>query len=186
MHAAMELRLRDKTPLPEEFAALEGVAAACENLQGKMTVEGELALTEDLTPTSFFAPDVWFRGKADLIVHDEKSNSVTILDWKTGKPKDEFQQLQIMAVCAFYTIPNLKKIKVAFVYTKTGTVDKKTFTAEQIPDLVATMRHSARGVYNAYATGVFPPQPNGLCKNWCEVKSCSFYGIGKSGGGKRW
>lgn len=181
MHEAMEHRLRNKTPLPEEFASLEGVAATVEHMKGNLMVEMELAITRDLTPTQFFAKDVWLRGKADVMVFDTETGALRIFDWKTGKPKKEMQQLKIMALAAFYSLKYVKKIRVAFVYTKTGDVDAQDFTAEQIPEIVAEVQQETNRLEKAHDNNLFPPQPNGLCKNWCQVTSCQFAGKGRYG-----
>lgn len=180
MHEAMENRLRDKAVLPSEFIALEGIALTVENMKGNLRVEMELAITRDLAPTGFFSPDVWLRGKADVIVFNQETGLLRIFDWKTGKPKEDMQQLKIMAVTAFYTIHDVKKIRVAFVYTKTGDVDQREFSIEQVPELVAELRHETLRVELAHVRGLFLPQPNGLCKNHCQVKSCQFMGKGRS------
>jgi hypothetical protein len=181
MHEAMEKRLRDKTPLPEEFISLEDTAVAVEGMKGKLMVEQELALTRELTPTLFFASDVWLRGKADVIVFNRETGLLRVFDWKTGKPKKEMQQLKIMALAAFYTLTGVKKIRVAFVYTKTGDVDQEEFTAEQIPEIVAELKQETNRLEKAHEKGLFPPQPNGLCRQWCQVTSCQFMGKGRYG-----
>lgn len=178
MHEAMEHRLRSKTPLPEEFAALEDTALAVEQMKGHLMVEMELAVTRDLEPTQFFAKDVWLRGKADVIVFNPETGLLCIFDWKTGKPKKETQQLKIMALAAFYSLKGVKKIRVAFVYTKTGDVDREEFTVEQIPDIAGELRHETNRLEVAHGKNLFPPQPNGLCRQWCQVTSCQFHGRG--------
>lgn len=181
MHEAMEFRLKKKTPLPEEFASLEATAVAVEQMKGQMMVEMEVALNRSLLPTSFFSSDVWLRGKADVMVFNKETGALRIFDWKTGKPKKEMQQLKIMAVAAFYSLENVKKIRVAFVYTKTGDVDSQDFTAEQIPEIVAELRQETNRLEKAHENNLFPPQPNGLCKSWCQVTSCQFAGKGRYG-----
>lgn len=181
MHKAMEHRLRNKTPLPEEFATLEGTAVIVEQMKGNLMVEMEVAITRDLAPTQFFARDVWLRGKADVMVFNPETEALRIFDWKTGKPKKEMQQLKIMALAAFYSLKGIKKIRVAFVYTKTGDVDAQDFTAEQIPEIVAELKQETNRLETAHEKNLFLPQPNGLCKNWCEVVSCQFAGKGRHG-----
>lgn len=181
MHEAMEKRLRDKTPLPPEFLALEDTAVAVEQMKGTLMVERELAVTRDLVPTQFFASDVWLRGKADVIVFNQETGLLRVFDWKTGKPKKEMQQLKIMALAAFYTLTGVKKIRVAFVYTKTGDVDQEEFSSESIPEIVAELKQETGRLEVAHRNNLFPPQPNGLCKNWCQVTSCQFAGKGRYG-----
>lgn len=178
MHEAMEFRLKDKTPLPAEFETLESVAQAVEKMQGELMVERELAVTRELSKTKFFGHDVWLRGKADVMVFNSSTGLLSVYDWKTGKPKEDMQQLKIMALAAFYSIPGIQKVRVAFVYTKTGTVDVRHWTAADIPEIVADIRYETTRLEVAHEKNLFPPQPNGLCRQWCEVKSCQFHGKG--------
>jgi hypothetical protein len=181
MHTAMEFRLRDKASLPEEFLTLEPLAAATEAIKGALMVERELAITAALDTTTFFGSNVWLRGKGDAMIFNAETGRLTIFDWKTGKPKKEMQQLKIMAVAGFYNIPGVKSVRVAFVYTKTGDVDREDFTAAQIPELVAELRQETNRLEVAHEKNLFPPQPNGLCKSYCSVVSCQFAGKGRYG-----
>jgi PD-(D/E)XK nuclease superfamily len=185
LHKAMENRVKDGTPLPPEFASMEEMALKVCGMKGIVMVEKQLALTEDLKATEFFASDAWIRGLADVLVFNKETGLLSVLDYKTGKPKEEMQQLEMMALAAFFRFEGVKKIKVMFIYTKTGTVDKREYSPTDIPDIAARIRHKIERLKMAHKNNLFPPQPNGLCRQWCEVKRCQFHGVGKPFGGNR-
>lgn len=179
MHTAFENRLKEGLPLSDEFKDLEPMALKILDMKGTLMVERPLAVREDMSPTTFFASDVALRGKGDALVFRDDTGMLYVFDWKTGKPKVEKQQLEIMGIIAFYNIPNVKRIKVAFVYTKTGTIDTAEYTAAQIPEMLAGINYEISRVKKAHETGIFLPTPNGLCKAWCQVESCPFYKKGR-------
>ena len=103
IHKALELRLRDKTPLPDHLAKFESVCHMIEQKPGVLELEREMTLTESLTPTTWFAKDAWLRSKLDVLVVD--GDKATILDWKTGKRRPDPEQLDIFAVQVFQHFP---------------------------------------------------------------------------------
>lgn len=71
----------------------------------------------DLKSCSYYDKDVFLRGSVDFIC--VKDNVLHLIDWKTGKPKDEcfqeFEQLIFYSLYFFQTY-NIPKIVLSFVY----------------------------------------------------------------------
>ena len=78
--------------------------------------EQKWGLTEDLKPTEFFAPDVFFRGVLDLGAMTQDGDLI-VIDHKSGMAKDiqkdkKFQrQINSYGVLALYNIPKLSGIR---------------------------------------------------------------------------
>lgn len=181
-HKALEERLGKGTPLPDEFKELEPMCQAAEKLKGTPMVEKPLAITDDLKPGEYWSKQNWFRGKGDYIKLEEDTGYLKVWDWKFGKPKKDKLQLERMALICYYNFPGIKKIKVAFVYPKTGDVDTETFTDADIPDMLLRLKRSIERIEVAHKSDIFPPTPSGLCLPsktspypGCQVSSCPFH-----------
>ena len=85
VHKALELRLKDKTPLPAKYAQYESMVAKLD--KPGVFVEAEYALTRNLEPCGWWDKSCWVRGKVDAGV--KAKDKVLIVDWKTGKMKPE-------------------------------------------------------------------------------------------------
>lgn len=147
--------------------------------QVELRVEEAIAMTHDFKPTGWFGP-AWMRGKVDLAIVDHLNKHVALVDWKTGKPRDETTQAQILSLCAAATygyqditclwvnihpssenstkgLPKVvhHKIKVAQPYTEFN------------PLFIDIAKYTT-----ACKADNFTPTPNPLCKDYCDVKSC--------------
>lgn len=179
VHEELEMRVKNKTPLSVESAALEPMVQAIESMTGTKEAERSLAIDHEYKPVQFFSPMTYLRGKADIMVHNEDKGSLFVGDYKTGKRKDDPAQMETLTVLAFHTIPGIKKVKTAFIYTKTGEIDDGKYEAAQIPELVARIKLRTDRVEEAVAANTFIPTPNGLCVQWCDVVQCKYHGKGK-------
>lgn len=78
VHKALELRLKDKTPLPAKYAQYESMVAKLD--KPGVFVEAEYALTRNLEPCGWWDKSCWVRGKVDAGV--KAKDKVLIVDWK--------------------------------------------------------------------------------------------------------
>ena len=120
-HEHCEMRVKNKTPLPESLAWMEPQFQKMEKSGATMIPEQAIGLTKGLSPTGFFAKDVWVRGKLDLTLRYGKSS--TILDYKTGKRKPDSDQLMLFAGFEFADRPHIETVKTGFVWLKDKKID---------------------------------------------------------------
>jgi hypothetical protein len=179
VHEELEMRVKNKTPLSAESAALESMVQAIESMTGVKEAERSLAIDHEYKPVQFFSPLTYLRGKADIMVHNEDEGSLFVGDYKTGKRKNDPAQMETLTVLAFHTIPGIKKVKTAFIYTKIGEIDDGRYEASDIPALVARIKLRTDRVEEAVKANTFIPTPNGLCREWCDVVKCQYHGKGK-------
>ena len=179
LHEAIEYRIKSDAVLPNEFTWLEPMCASVTAMRGDKYTELPVAVDESGAEVDYYSPDAWVRCIIDLAVHDPERKRLTIIDWKTGKPKQDKTQLHINLLCAVAHYPGVETISVAFVYTKTGLIDKTTYTCKDIPDILTDVQHQTSAVLAAHDAGVFMPTPNGLCRAWCPVITCKYHGVGK-------
>ena len=64
VHKALELRLKDKVPLPEKYMQYESIAVKLDK-PGVFT-EQEIALTRNPVPCGWWDKTCWTRGKIDV------------------------------------------------------------------------------------------------------------------------
>ena len=168
--------------LPPEMLPYAAYLAQFLGRPGKTFVEQEMGLDMKLKPTHWLGPDVWMRGVIDVLSVDGAVAQVD--DHKTGKNrKVDMQQLIIFAILVFYHYPEVQTVHTAFHWVQYGfdetAKDRRTFTRDQLPAMWETLLPKLQKYRDAFAIGVFPPNPSGLCKAHCAVESCEFHGKGR-------
>jgi len=176
VHKALELYGRDRTPIPPKYESYRPLVDTVLKAPGEKVFETKFALNTDLQPTTFFGKDCWVRGVLDLQVVQPKT--AIVLDWKTGKPKTDGDQLKLFAAATFALRPHIEKVHTGYVWLAHDKLDRETFTREQAPQIWAEFRIRVERLDNAMKYDDFPPKPSGLCKNWCPVPNniCEFSG----------
>lgn len=176
VHKALELNIKDGTPLPAKYKQYIPIVEAVKATPGEKHAEIKFGLTEDLKPTTFFGHDVWVRGVLDLAIVRE--DSAVIIDWKTGKPKEDASQLELFAGAAFVLFPNVDTVRTGYAWLAHNTLDRKTFTRGQSMDIWRGFTNRVRRMELSAEEEHYPPKPSGLCKAWCPVPRnlCEFSG----------
>ena len=131
--------------------------------------EVKYGMTEDRRPASFWESP-WGRGALDVEVLDPPK--AFLVDWKTGKVREDPRELFIQAMLLKANHPEIKEISGCYVWLAENRVGK-------LYDLSNTDRcyHgtvAAMAVAEEYeAQGYWPKVENPLCQ-WCPVKDCEF------------
>ena len=134
-HKAAEDYVRDGTPLEPQFAYMQPTLDALKNREGEKLCEYRLGLTEALEPCEFFAPDVWWRGIADLMIMEE-GEVARVIDYKTGKSQyADTKQLEILALAIFKHFPKIKAIKSGLVFIVHPAFIQAAFTKDKEEEL---------------------------------------------------
>ena len=176
-HEAAEHYIRDDVPLPPQFAFSKGVLDSLKNRPGKKLCEYEMGLTENLEPCGFKDPNVWWRGIADLIILED-DGTARVVDYKTGKSAKyaDKGQLELMALAIFKHFPEVTNVKAALLFVIAKAFPKAAYSKDDEPKLWEKWLRDHGRMRRAYETGVWNPQPSGLCKKHCVVLSCSHNG----------
>lgn len=179
-HKAFELRVAKGTPLPAEFAEFEEAMLRVLKLPGKILVEQQLAIREDLTPCEWFAKDAWFRCKADVLAIN--GPVACALDYKFGKILEEPEQLALMAQAVFAHCPEVQAVRTEYWWMRDDAATRENFFRKKSTEVWAAVMPQVMSLKHAHDTMDYPPTPNGLCKKYCKVVSCPYHG---KGGGNR-
>lgn len=179
IHKVLELYIEHGTILPPVHEpVLKPIADRyIGNRAGaEILVEQKYGLTRDFAPCDFFAKDVWFRGVADFV--KIKGPVALMVDWKTGRVKENQVQLALMAASLFAHRPDVKAIRTEFVWIDHDAVTREDFKREEIAKVWANVLPEVETLERAYKLTEFPARPGGLCRKYCPVSSCPYHGKG--------
>ena len=172
IHAYLEARLKKEADLPQEVATYEPLVKSVEKLGGELYIEHELVLSDLLVPTGWYAPDAWIRSILDILVI--KGDEAIVMDWKTGKRKIDFFQLQLFAVQVFKHFPQVQKVKTSLIWLKTMEMDTEQYTRDQSNTMWQDVMGRIRRIEQALEHDNWPAKPSGLCR-YCPARHlCDF------------
>jgi predicted RecB family nuclease len=170
VHKALELRVKEGTPLPEGMTQWEGIANKFAGLAGEKYCELQMAVDRNFQPADW--NNAWSRGIADLLIVN--GDKAAVFDHKTGRRKPT-EQLMLYAGYTFAMFPDVDYVTTGFVWLKDKKIDKQEFTREQVSEIWLEFLPRVRKLEMAYEKDNWPCRPSGLCHGWCPAKSCEFY-----------
>jgi hypothetical protein len=175
-HKGLELRVRDGKPLPSGLGHLEPLVTKLAETGGTIEVERQAALDAQYCPTQWFGKTTWVRAMFDLVIR--RPGRAMILDWKTGNPKSDHDQLDLFATVALQVYQDVDKVVTGYVWLKNQTVTKKSYIRDDLPALWAGFLPRVKRLELAHETDEWPAKPSGLCRSWCPCTTCEFCGRG--------
>ena len=174
VHKALELRVRDGTDLPTGMTQWEPLAERIAALEGELITEHQIALNKAFKPCDWFSQDTWVRGIIDVgAVNGDK---LIALDWKTGKPKPDLDQLKLFAALAMAVWPQVRRVKTGYVWLTTLDLETQSFTRDDLPKIWGSFLMRLKRLGRSFRDDHWPENPSGLCKAWCPVRQCQFNG----------
>lgn len=183
LHDALAKAIAHGAPLSKVYKDYEKWAGVVRHAQAQgwtILVEQKLALTQDLEACDFFdrRVPVWFRGIADVLMISPDGTEASVIDWKTGKRKDDLPQLALTAQCVFSKYDTVSSVQTRFVWLKDGTMTKGSYTRPSMATVWAELMPRVNALTKAHQENRFPARPSGLCKMWCPVTMCQHHGVG--------
>jgi RecB family exonuclease len=138
-------------------------------LPGETSGELKFAMARSFDPVEYFAPNVFVRVVVDLL--NVRGSTALIIDYKTGKPKPGFTQLELSAAVLSTHLPEIETFKMAYVWLADRKVSPHTLTKQQLIGVWNTILPRVAKIESALRTTDFPAKQTGLCK-YCPVKTC--------------
>ena len=124
---------------------------------------------------------VWVRSKADVLA--KKGQRLSIVDWKTGKYKEDFLQLRMFAVFAALTpgFEDVQEFDPKFIFTKEAPPKNilrlpAPIQRSELKGVLGEIMAIVRRMEAAWESENFPCKKNGLCRNYCANKYCAHCG----------
>lgn len=166
VHKDFELRMTEGRPLPDYLTHFEPTMNKFLGYEFKC--EWKVCLNDELKPTEWMAADAWLRGILDLFIRISPTVAA-VLDYKTGKHKDDFDQLKLCALMVFAHEPEVEEVRSGFIWTQSKMVDTEIYYRKDANKLWEDVISKIRRVYRASESDNWPAKPSGLC-NWCGFK----------------
>lgn len=174
MHEVLALRLNDHEELPFAFKHFEPLAQRLEAVPGALLVEQKLAITADFLPCSWFAPGAWFRSIADVLVLNPPV--ALVVDFKSGKILEDYQQLALLAGCVFVHYPDIHAVRTEAWWVREDAITRQDFKRKNSQDIWKGVWARYEQLKLAHDTNHYPPRPGGLCRRYCPITTCEHYG----------
>ena len=172
LHTAAELYIKEDTPLPPQFAFLQGTLDALIAKPGRKLCEHQMGVTKDLKPCGFMDKAVWVRGIADLLIIDDENLTAKVVDYKSGNNKyPDREQLKLMALMVFAHFPHIRRVSGALLFVVKEDIAKASFMVGEAEEYWWDYRERVARIEQAHETGVWNPKPTPLC-GWCPVTTC--------------
>lgn len=174
VHKAAEKYIKDGEPLEKEYAFLRKTLDAFNRIEGEKHCEIRLGVAkedDEFKPTKFMAPDVWYRGIADLLIVN--GDKAFLVDYKTSKTANyaDTKQLDLLAGAVFINFPEVKKIKSALSFVICDGFVAKEHTADMYKSYINVFDEALERIEVAGNEGVWNPVDGPLC-GFCPVISC--------------
>ena len=169
VHKALEERLDSDSPLSEEAIKYEDMCATLQNVKKRphfqeLLLEQQLCLTDERMATGWWDANAWLRSIIDVLILFK--GSAIVVDWKTGKRRPDFTQLEMFAVQVFSHYPKINKVHTSFVWLKEDKQDTKTFYRAELPEMWESIQGRIDRITQSVRHDDFPAKPSGLCR-WC-------------------
>jgi RecB family exonuclease len=184
LHAAMYSRVASGVKLPPEFVYMEKWAEKfTRELHPLQIIQCELKLAVDKSgnPVGFFERGVWLRGRIDyfrIVPTDGQPGRFIghVVDYKTGKPKEDYTQLMLSAYLIFCHYKDVAALRTDFLWTEYNDSSHEDFKREAMEGLLAQVTPRVTRMELAHAENKFEPSPCGLCYEYCPVSQCEYHG----------
>ena len=138
-------------------------------IQQGAKAEVKLGMTEDFHPAEFFSKDgLWGRGKADVLIVNPPA--AFIVDWKTGKVREDDRELRQLALLVLANYPEVTRISGCYVWLKEGRMGVVYDLSDVNRTYHGTVAQMARARSYAEAND-WPKIENPLC-SYCPVTDC--------------
>lgn len=174
LHKMLEDRLRDDVDLPPEAASYAPLVDAVlrTSTNGTLMVEQEMTLNRNLKPTGWWDKDAWMRSKLDVLVL--KGRKAVVLDWKTGKRRPDFNQLELFALQVFAHHKDIDEVSSGFIWLKDQAIDRNTYSRNNIGELWSNLLNKVSRIERSLDNDDWPAKPSGLCR-FCPARHlCDF------------
>jgi len=164
VHKLLEDRVSEGAPLPAEYAWLEAFIPVKAKEDDILIAEPWLHIGEDGHPCK--RTNAWFTAKIDLL-NIEDMDLAVIIDWKTGKPWEDPDQLNVYAALVKAHYPYVRHWRGFYVWLKTKAIGE----VHTLSPAVSLRKMKER---TATVDTSDTPKKSKLCP-FCPLERCEFY-----------
>ena len=177
VHDNLDRRLARGEDLPPDLAPVETLCRQLEGLPSEypQRTEFRLAFRADGTPCEWYGAGEWFRIKIDW--HVRMPTHAWIIDWKTGKVREQPFELECASLALKIHYPQLEQIVGEYFWTQQWQSGVR-YTLIHWPQTFAKLQKIRNEVEQYDREGKWPKHKNPLC-GWCPVMNCKFNTVEK-------
>ena len=173
VHEAIETALKTRQPLPKHMEVFEESISSVRKKLDCARIEQTIFLDERFR-FALTRPVKGFMAKLDVLLVSEDGKRAVVMDWKTGKPREDTLQHDCYALCVFRAFPDVESITGFNVYLKTGKIgpqlEYSVEAAQGIQERLALM------IAQIEADDFWQPKPGSPFPcNWCSAHKCKHY-----------
>lgn len=180
---ALTARIGKRTPLPEKYQHLEGVAEVAVSAPGNKFTQMQLALDQAFKPCGYKDWDnAWVRVAYDFAAMD--GSHAHVWDWKNGQIFVDESQLKLYAAVGFATFPELDVIDTSYIWLRHGVTSDRTYRRSEQEELWMEFIPDVNRMQIAHKTNHWPATPDKRACKWCAVnreKKCPVAAVGFGG-----
>lgn len=179
VHKAAEEYVRDGKEIPAKYDFIKPQIDALMVIEGDRYCEHKMGLTKELDACEFFAPNVWWRGIADLLIVN--ADNAYLIDYKTGKSAQyaDTKQLELLSLAVFRHFPQVKRIKAGLLFVVSKEFVQSEYALDGQKDSWLNWFGEINRLEACYESNTWNAKPNFSCYRFCPVKDCEHNG--KSG-----
>jgi CRISPR/Cas system-associated exonuclease Cas4 (RecB family) len=171
VHEAIETALKTRQPLPKHLEVYETTISSVRGKINNARIEQTIYLDKSFQ-YALTKPLGGFVVKLDVLLLSDDGERAVVMDWKTGKPREDTLQHDCYALGVMRAFPTVLRVTGFNVYLKTGKVGKQL---EYERENIQTVQDSlARRIAIIEADKHYAPKPSPLC-NWCSANKCKYY-----------
>ncbi len=162
VHANLEAYTKYKTPLPEHLEYIAPVIDKCRD-DYILAAELKLAINANWEPVDYWDKTAMLRGVIDFVAVSKKE--ALIVDWKTGKKKDDPFQLYVYGAM-LYKILGVSHVAAGYAWLKTKERQTYLITRDNFEILKADIEGRIQRMKDVYEKQEFEARTSILCC-WC-------------------
>lgn len=175
VHKAAEDYIRDGKPLTGDLQQFQRILDSLRAIPGDKYCELEMALLPDCSPCAFDDDTRWVRGIADLVIINK--TKAWVCDYKTGSAKyPDSSQIELMALMIFAHYPEVETVHGALLFVHHNKLVPSMHYRKDESTMWRKWKLDVGAVERSHEAGVWNPNPNGLCRKWCNVDYCEHRG----------
>ena len=177
VHKALELYVSKGKRLPMHLTHLKTLADKFKSPDPKpdeILVEQQMAITRQMSPTGWFDNDVWARAIMDYVAI--RGSNAVMVDYKTGRMKDDFTQLKLAAAMLMLHRDDIDTVQVVYWWIKEKAITSEFLCREDMQEIWNEFFPRVERYEEGHRKEEFPARAGFLCKNYCPVKQCKYNG----------
>lgn len=116
VHKALAHRLKTKEPLPQTMEQFEPLCANLDAIPGPTLIEQTMMIDRQGRPGR--KPNAFMSTRPDFVKFDDGYTHAFIVDWKTGKPREDDTELCFQTIALQIHYPTLQGVDASYYWTK--------------------------------------------------------------------